>query len=505
MRAMLAAALVLGVTACAGDNKPPVALPSSLPSPSATVTESPVVATGLPDGVDLEVADSMPGTATGENLTFVSQIFTLEPSGPLEEPAAVSVELDNAQPTNAHVVVATRGAANQPWTYAPGRLASDNLHVEFTTRRLGDVAILSLGLDQVVASFRSEVEKSLVNGAVVGAPRPACANPTAAKAEGYSVTSTRSSTLFYCFGLEDDQHIVSLTNRRLSPVEVSHEGATVVTAPEIGKASTLLADALGDTNTLMTGGKVATFGVELEQDQELTLSVAPNTRAQSFRLLQAAVRSLSLRLSSFGLGAADVPKTMTALLARPQCDKALDTGGVAVLNRCLAPARLVQLFGSRGVLLQPLVTAPAVRTLFTAQGKALAAAQTAESQDIVVRRVAPDFKGIVGTWLGMSRQLTISKTGYALENYAQGVEPVIDLSYQLGYPLRANGTTTVEATIVKVKVNNRKLLNGRVPKVGDTGTLEVRKGVITPPFLNTKYCDRSNRRKGICGPTGSTG
>ncbi len=506
VRATLAAVLVLGVTACAGDNKPSVALPSSLPSPSAIVEEeSRVVATGLPDGVDLEVADSMPGTATGENLTFVSQIFSLEPFGPLDEPAALSVELDNAQPADAHIVVATRGAANRPWTYATGKLASDHLHVEYTTKRLGQVAILSVGLDQVVASFQSEVEKNLVNGSLVGAPRPACANPTAAEAEGYSVSSTRTSALFYCFGLEDDKHVVTVTNRRLAPVEVSHVGATVITDPEIGKANALLSDFLGDTNTLVTAGKVATFGVELEQEKELTLSVGPNTRAQSLRLLQAAVRSLSLRFKSLGVGSVDVPRTMTALLARPQCAKAMDAGGLKLLTRCLAPARLVQLFGSRGVLLQPLVRAPAVRTLFTAQGKALAAAQTAESQSIVVRRAAPDYRGIFGRWLGMSRQLTISRTGYVLENYGQGIEPVIDLSYQLGYPRKENGVTSVDATIVKVKVNNRKLLTGRVPKVGDTGILEVVKGVVKPPFLGSKYCDRTNRKKGVCGPTASTG
>lgn len=505
VRATLAAVLVLGVTACGGDNKPPVALPSTLPGPSPAATESPVVATGLPDGVDLEVADSMPGTATGENLTFVSQIFTLEPSGPLDELVAVSVELDNAQPADAHIVVATRGAVTQPWTYAAGKLASDNQHVEYTTRSLGDVAILSVGLDQVVASFQSEVEQDLVDGAVVGVRRPACADRTAARAEGYSVVSTTSSTLFYCFGLEGDKHIVTVANRRPTPVEVSHVGATVITAPEVGKPNRLLSDFLGASNTLMTAGKVATFGVELEPEKELTLNVVPNPKAQSLRLLQAAVRAVSLRVKSLGLGAVDVPKTMTALLARPPCAKALETGGLNLLTRCLAPARLVQLLGPRGVLLQPLVTAPTVRTLFTTQGKALAAAQKAQRQRIVVRRVAPDFKGIFGTWLGISRQLTISRTGFVLENYGRGVDPVIDLSYQLGYPLEANGVTTVEATIVKVKVNNRKLLNGRMPKVGDTGTLKLRKGVITPPFLSTKYCDRANRKKGICGPTRPTG
>ncbi|MCW2807300.1 MAG: hypothetical protein JWQ93_1255 [Marmoricola sp.] len=504
-RTVLAGLLVLGVTACGTDNRPSVALPPSLPSPSATVTESPVGATGLPDGVDLEVTDTLPGTATGENLAFVSQIFTLAPSGPLVAPAAMRVQLDNALPANTPVVVATRDTTAQPWTYSPGRLGSDQLHVEYTTRRLGQVAILSINLDQVISSFRSEVGQSLVNGAAVGAPRPTCDNPTAARSEGYSVTATKGSTLFHCFGFENDKRIISVTNRRLAPVEVGHAGATVITDPGVGKALALWPRVLGTTNTLLSSGRVATFGVNLEPTKELTLSVAPDPRAQSLRLLQAAVRSLSLRLKSFGVAGADVPKTVTALLAKPRCAKALTPGGQALLTRCLSTARLTQLFGSRGVLLRPLVTAPALRTFFITQGKALNAAQLAERQRIVVRRVAPDYKGIFGRWLGLSRQLTISRTGFVVENYAQGTEPVVDLSYQLGYPVTADGLTTVEAKIVRVKVHKRKLLDGRVPKVGDTGMLQLRSGVITPPFLGIRYCDRANRQKGVCGANGSAG
>lgn len=497
-RALLAGLLVLGLTACAGDNQPPSVQPSSLPSPSAVVTESGVVATGLPDGVDLEVTDSMPGSDTGENLAFASQVFTLAPAGPLDEVAAMSVELNNALPANTPVVVATRAAGSQPWTYAPGRLSNDQQHVEYTTKNLGDVAILSIDLPQVVTSFQRDLTMSLPSGAARGTVKPTCESRGEARTEGYSVASTPNVALFWCFDLENDVRVVKVASRRLGPLQIDHTGATVITAPGVGKAFALWEGVLRGTSTLLTAKKEATFGVELEAANEVTLSVVPDRKAQSLGLLQAAVRALSLRMKAFGVAIVDVRKAMASLISRPQCANALTTGAETLLGRCLSPAKITQLLGSRAVLLRPLVTAPAVRRFFTTQGEALAAAQKAENQRIVVRRAAPDFKGLVGKWLGRSRQLTISRDGVVVENYAKDVEPIIDLTYRLGYPDKTAARTTVEATITGVKVNNRRLLNRRVPKIGDIGTLTLRGGVIAPPFLNTRYCDRAAREKGIC-------
>ena len=130
----------------------------------------------------------------------------------------------------------------------------------------------------------------------------------------------------------------------------------------------------------------------------------------------------------------------------------------------------------------------------------MAAGQRTTQQRIAVKRVAPDFTAFTGLWSGKSRSLVIGGDGVVTETvYDDAGKLVVQLTYQLGYPEKKNDTSSADTTITKVKVGQRKLLKGRVPRVGAEGTLTITKGIVRPPYLNTTYCDAPKSKKGVCG------
>ena len=511
-RALVGVVCALVLTACGSSGPSAAPAPAgSFPtsSPSAEPTESPAEVTGMPVGVQAEVADESPGVENGDNLTFVSPVYTLAPAGPLTDPVTVRMRLDNAVPTRTRLLVAARTSSDAPWTYAPGRLTADHQHVEYTTRSLDQVGVLAIEHEGALSSLKDDVRSGLTSDVDRTVERPTCTDVDAARKDGYTVASNKSKTLFWCFGLEKDKRVVKVVNRRLAPVQVLHPDVSVVEAPGTAKGYAAWPGVLGTENAFLAPGRSATFDAELDPDAELSLTSGSGREGLSLRLLQATARALALRIEAFGAGTVNVPKTVSALLARPQCAKTLGTTSDAMVASCLSKRRLVKIFGSRALLVAPLVAAPSFSVFLDKQAATMLKDETDVVQRITVRRAAPDFTGFVGLWGGPYRLLTIDKQGVATEKVTDGTDLIIKLTYQLeespakgkgpAKPAPKGGTSSVKATITSVKVANPKLVNGRAPRVGDTGNVTVSKGVLTPPYLGKNYCDPAATKKGACG------
>ena len=153
-RASVAVLVVLTLTACGGNNNAP--LPSApAPSVSTAPVDPAVKVSGLPTGTQATVTDTSVGVENGDNLDFVSPVYTLAPAGPVGHAVTVQIQLDNALPTTTPLVIASRASANGPWAYAPGRLTPDQRHVEFRATSLNQVGVLSINLDGALASFQT--------------------------------------------------------------------------------------------------------------------------------------------------------------------------------------------------------------------------------------------------------------------------------------------------------------------------------------------------------------
>jgi hypothetical protein len=475
-----------------------------LPTPSAS-TPPPVpdvTATGLPVGVALSVTGSSPGTESGANLDFVSPIYSVEPAGRLDHPATLTVKLDNAVPTTTSLVVASREGAGKPWTYQPGMLTPDQQHVRYATRSLNQLAVLSVDTDSALASFQAELTKGLTSGVDKTVAKPDCAAKDTARELGYSVVSTKNPTLQWCFGLENDKRVLKVTNRLFGPIQVAHPKVPVVTAPQVPAVNAPWIDLLGTTSDFLASGRSVTYDADLEPLTGLSVSAGSNATIQSLRLLQATARALSLRVASFGARATNANTAVKSFLAMPQCSKSLGKGSDAMLAGCFSQPKLVRVYGARGALLTPLLTAPSTPVLLRTQAQKLATTQPTAPQQIDVRRAAPDFTALVGYWSGHTRLLAITGDGVGIETLSNGCcEIVVKLTYQLTDPVAdaPAGTASAQAKITKVTIGNRKLIKGRVPRVGDTGVIRVNQGIVRSPYLKTSYCSPAKAKKGACG------
>ncbi len=552
-RALLPAIAALPLLAllagCGGGAAPRAGATAPTTSTSPAADADPAVeVVGLPDGTTAEVTGSGPGVLPREYISFVSPVYSVTPTDVLPAPVVVRVRLDNAVPRSTPVFVATRPTASQgsgddgfspgsdpdptpasasvspssaptsvsdasagaqpgeSWTWSQGRLTSDQRHVEFTTTRLGDIGAVTVDRAPVLEQLRTDVEAALKPGLDRSATAPTCTGESDATQDGYTFEQGAGGTLGSCFGLEGRTRVLRVTNLRDVPVEVTHAGLPVVPGSTTATPAAWLAwvsalDGAKDGPTVLAPGSSAAYAVDLEPSADATLSTTSSARAVDLRVLRATVGALTTRLELFGTGAADGDAVLAALVAKPPCASALGRGADGLVQGCLSPARLARALGTRSLLVDQLLAAKPARA-FLRQEVETVTAQVAdtEQQDVAVRRGAPDFSTLAGRFTATGRMLTIGAGGVATETVTDGPQkPVIELTYELADPTVTSGTTTASATLTKVRLYDKALFAGRVPQVGDTGTLTVVRGVVTPPFLSTSYCDADAGKRSACG------
>ncbi len=500
--AVLLALLASTVLAGCGGDKQPSASPSPTSSPSSSPTDPAVVVTGTADADQVEVTGTAAGSAPGQFLYFASPIYTLSAPGSLDARATVTLRMDNPVPAGTTVLVVTREDPGSPWSYLPGRLTSDQRHVSFTTDHLSEFGALVQDVGSSVSAFKDEVRAGLVTGIDRKVTRPECQDPAGARKDGYSATSWKRKTLFWCLGLRGDTRVLTVVNRRPVPVQVARGGAATLDGPgRVPRTWVSWSGVLDGKTTFLAPGASATYDVDLDPKSLVLVSAETDQKAQSLRVLQATVAGLAARLTAFGAGRVNVAATVRSLVARRQCAKVLGQGSDALRTGCLSRGKILATLGSRGVLVTPLLAARTTPVFMRKQFKAVALdVQTKVDQHIVVRRAAPDFGAFVGSWSGHTRSLTITKTGVVVERVGDGCcHKIIDLVYQLSDPGTRNGASTATAKVTKAKVYDRKAFKNHPPKVGDTGTLRLRNGVIVTPFVKTNYCDAKAAKKGTCG------
>jgi hypothetical protein len=103
-----------------------------------------------------------------------------------------------------------------------------------------------------------------------------------------------------------------------------------------------------------------------------------------------------------------------------------------------------------------------------------------------------------GLWGGHTRSLRITRTGRARLRFSLGCcNRVIDLSFRLSRPRGTYSNARARARVTRVRVFDRQALGGHVPRVGQVGTVRLKRGIVTEPFLGLNYCDEASAGK--CG------
>ncbi|MCW2867819.1 MAG: hypothetical protein JWR20_2007 [Marmoricola sp.] len=473
-------------------------------------------AVGLPDGATLKVTDSRPGTLPQEFISFVSPVLTLSPAGRLAAPVVVQLRLDNALPSGTPVFVARRDTAESPWSWSVGRLTSDLRHVEFTTSRLGQVGAVSIDLDPVVAATQDRVREAVTapapsettTGEGAAARAASCTGGAALKKAGFTLDQTAGASVTGCLTLRNGRPALAVTNTLGFPVGLAHPGTPVVAGSTTSVPRTWMpwqgvlgaAASSAGVATVLAPGAGAAYVVDLAPSGSARLQTTAPPAAASLRVLRATVAALGERLSLFGTGKVDADETLATLVAAPTCSRAVAAAeATTMLSDCLSVDRLTQVLGDRAALLGPLLDSPELSSFLERQLAAtLTRVRGSEQQRLVVRRAAPAFERLAGVWVGPGRTLTISPAGLVTEAVrTPDGRPLIDLTYQLTDPVAAPTGGSAAARLLSVRISDPALFSGRRPKAGDTGTLRLAGGVVTPPFVATTYCGRT-ARAGAC-------
>jgi uncharacterized protein YcfL len=191
-------------------------------------------------------------------LVRLSTTLRLGPAGPLQSPVTVTIPLTRAAPAADVVVVATTESRSGPWTYLSARLSSDRKSVSFTATHFSWYDVLGIDVETAFDEFKSAFLDGLDSDATMTVSQPSCSEQNQARSDGYSITSSTTDTVYWCFGMSSNDRVLTVVNDRHYPLQVAHPELSVLQGGSIDWAqlSSLSHWGSGQTTIIAPGDKV---------------------------------------------------------------------------------------------------------------------------------------------------------------------------------------------------------------------------------------------------------
>jgi hypothetical protein len=107
-----------------------------------------------------------------------------------------------------------------------------------------------------------------------------------------------------------------------------------------------------------------------------------------------------------------------------------------------------------------------------------------------------------GHWTGHTRTLTITSAGIGKEVIDDGCcDRVMSFHMKLSKIHGTRAAASARVRIVSIPFIHKADFSPQfpAPKIGQTGTLRLRDGVITEPFFKTTFCSPDKQLTGACG------
>jgi hypothetical protein len=480
------------------------------PSPDRSEANRPVASPTTAPGVSVarleltnkvKVTDLGRASAPGRFMKFASRIYSVTTSGPrLHRPARLRIALVQHLAPATPVLVATRETEAEAWTYVAGKLTPDGRHVTFAATRFGMFGALTIDVKALIEAFKRDFLNGIDGGLTRTVNQPLCDQQAVARSDGFTINSSSGSTLYWCFGAGSAGRILKVTNRRRFPVELAHPNMALLGNELDAGAWASLSHIGSGSNTILAPGATATYNANLQHGEGEGISTEIDGPGQSLYALQVGVQTLVSILTRFDLGGGDYADAADTLLTIHSCSTSVTNGSGDILAGCFSPADLVRAFGTKGLLLAPLMTAGPVVSFFHAEVDALVSQfNDNDRYQIFIKRAAPTFDAFAGQWYGHTRSLIVSESGAAKESIGDGCcNPIIDVTYQLSSPVQQGDRWTATATVTSVVVHDSLGL-ATAPSVGAIGQFELHSGVINVSLSRTNYCNESAEQTGICG------
>ena len=336
-----------------------------------------LIASSTPKGARAVLAH-IKGPPTAGGLDQLSRSYLLTPSGPLPVLGTVSLPLEKRAPQNEAVLVATSESPDGPWTYIPAALSPDRRSVAFATGHFSWFTVIGYDLTDLASTFKSDFVDALDGGATsVGAPKPTCSGSAVAAAAGYSVKSSTTDTIYWCLDMSGPDAVISLTDNRRYPLEVAHPGFSVT---KQGSSVWTLSRFVSGSYAILSANANMTLAAQLVPGADAAISTQMDGLGQSIYALQTGVEAMLAILTRFGA----VPRaeteadqvvqnadTASKFLAIPRCASALGQGSGALVADCFSPSDVLQAFGTKGLLIAPIMAIAGVVNFFHSEMNAL--------------------------------------------------------------------------------------------------------------------------------------
>lgn len=454
-------------------------------------------------GVSAHTSDVGPSPAPGPDVRFLSDVYDLTPSGPLAKPATITIRLAQPVPSDDAVVVVTREHATDPWDYLPADLDANRTAVTFTTTHFSLFSVLAYSLSGAVATFKRDFADGIDGGATQTVDKPRCDNESAARGDGYTISSDSTDTVYWCFGEDNGKRILKVIDHRRYPLLVAHPGMHVVDDGYDWAQWSSLSRLDSGSNAIIAPGGTAVFSADLQPGGTEGVQTQIDGLGQSLYALQTGVTSLVEILTRFGAGSDSNPvKIADTLLSSQSCADSLGKGSGDVIAGCFSPKDILDAFGTKGLLLAPIMAAGPLVAFFHSEWNAIVDQFNGHSiYRILIKRARPavTFAAFTGQWIGHTRDVTITSDGHGTESIGDGCcDPVIDLTFQLSNPNGSAGDATATMTVTSVTPHDWPS-DEPLPTVGQQGTLRLSQGVVTEPITQTTYCDNAAGMQGTCG------
>lgn len=332
----------------------------------------------------------------------------ITPEGPLRSPVTLRFTLDHPVDVKHRAVfIASRDSADDPWQFQPATVIDGGRVATVRVTHFSDWWPFDVNIDAMVKSFQDEVMNALTGGTYNAVDKPHCDNEDTAKTDGFEIKSSSTSTVYWCFGIEDGQRIVRVVNNRSYPLQLSHQNMSVKTMPAMQYDFRHLAQ-FGNTRTILMPGESVTYIVKATPAQKAWVRTEFSGYAQSLYNLDVAVESLITIFAKLGgkeLKGAAVYRAMDMFMGFRDCGndvKAKNYGGMFI--HCFSGANMVKVFGLKAVLLAPLTAVGTIAAWFKSSTDGVIQMWTGEANyTIVITKsvVSPTvslLKPYIGIW-----------------------------------------------------------------------------------------------------------
>jgi len=307
-----------------------------------------------------------------ERVAQLAPVVHITPDGPLAHPVTLRFKLNRKIDDPRDVVIATNptGKAGDWQLVMPSKV--DGEYAYFTATHLSWWDPLWRSFTDLVNAATTELKKQwdgLTDGAFAHAEQPKCDNEQEARDKGYSIKWSGAEVLHWCLGLKDGKPTARVANKRSYPVFVAHQGIAV---PEKPQRKFDAVDALSRFTTGERTVLMATDQLRLEYDlskgESKTISTEYDGFAESLYQAEFGVTMLANILTRYGAvegGAAT--KALSKLLQMKDCTASFNTEGDVgrVISGCFDPAKIIEIFGWKGVLVAMVMIAAPVAKFFT--------------------------------------------------------------------------------------------------------------------------------------------